>query len=232
MTQEQTLTPTHYERALKKLAVIALLAIALGFAMQGLILAGKLAGGSALPGAAILVDLAQGVTWSFLVCAGLGIGTSVARGRAVLGGVIAMICAPIAIAGAKSSQKVMAGLIGAAEQPAALSLATISVLRAIEYGVLGWLLTWLVLRTETRPLPYLAGDCGGRAVRGLYRRAELPGGARRWPCARPAADHRQRHQRGHFSNRLRDGHFRWATGGAKSGTYFRSAGRDGASRLN
>lgn len=153
------------EAALKRLAVIALLSIALGFAMQGLILAGKVAGGGNLPGAAILVDLAQGVTWSFLICAGVGIGTSVARARAVIGGIIAMICAPIAIAAAKSSQKVVAGLIGAADQPAAMSLATISVLRAIEYGILGWLLTRLVLRTETRPLPYLAA---GSTVGALF----------------------------------------------------------------
>jgi hypothetical protein len=142
--------------ALRRLALISVLAIALGFAMQGLILATKLVSGGPFPGALFLVDLAQGVTWSFFVCTGVGIGISLSKARAALAGLVSMIFAPIAVAAAKSSQKVMSGLIGAADQPAALSLATVSVLRAIQYGILGWLLASLARKGIERPLPYFA----------------------------------------------------------------------------
>jgi hypothetical protein len=142
-------------RVLKRIALIALCAIALGFLMQGLILVVKLSAGAPFPGARFIVDLAQGVTWSFLVCAGVGIGTSIMKARAALVGLLAMACAPLAIAMAKSSQKVMASVVGVADQPAVLSLATISGLRAIEYGLLGWWLGTLARREVSHAAPYL-----------------------------------------------------------------------------
>lgn len=148
--------PERAQLAIKRLALISVLAIALGFTMQGLILATKLASGGLFSGALFLGDLAQGVTWSFFVCTGVGIGISLSKARAVMAGLISMIFAPIAVAAAKSSQKVMTGLIGAADQPAVLSLATISILRAIQYCILGWLLATLARKGIERPLPYFA----------------------------------------------------------------------------
>jgi hypothetical protein len=143
------------QRAVRRIATIALLAVAVGFLAQALILAGKLAGGASWPGIALFADLAQGVTWSALVCAGVGIGTSLGKQRMVLAGIFSAICAPIAIALAKAAQRVMASLIEVAVNPAILSLATIGALRAVQYGILGWLLAWLVQKGETRPLPYV-----------------------------------------------------------------------------
>ncbi len=167
--------------AIRRLAVIALFAIALGFTMQSLILATKLATGGFFPGALFLVDLAQGVTWSFFVCAGVAIGMSLQKARAALAGFIAMIFAPVAVAAAKSSQKVMAGWIGAANQPAVLSLATISVLRAIEYGILGWLLATLAQKGVDKPLPYLKAGAAigiilGGAIAALTYHAAVTNG--------------------------------------------------------
>lgn len=174
-------TPTAAEQAIRRVAIIALLAILLGFVMQGLILGTKLATGAPFPGMRLIVDLAQGVTWSFLVCAGVGIGTTVAKGRAAIAGLISALFAPVAIAAAKSSQKVMAGLIGAADQPAVLSLATISVLRAIQYGILGWLLATLVQKGRQTALPYLASGAGvgiifGGTIAGLTYQATVAAG--------------------------------------------------------
>jgi hypothetical protein len=160
--QPAVIPPEGVQLALRRLALISVLAIALGFTMQSLILATKLVSGGVFPGSLFLVDLAQGVAWSFFVCAGVGIGVSLSKARAALAGLIAMIFAPIAMAAAKSSQKVMAGLIGAADQPAALSLATISVLRAVEYGILGWALASFARKGVERPLPYFgAGSAVG-----------------------------------------------------------------------
>lgn len=168
-------------RILRRIALIALSAIALGFLMQGLILAVKLSSGAPFPGARFLVDLAQGVTWSFVVCAGVGIGTSIMKARAALVGLLAMVCAPLAIAMAKSSQKVMASVVGAVDQPAVLSLATISGLRAVEYGLLGWWLGTLARREISQAGPYLkaGGSLGvlfGGAIAALTYQVALSKG--------------------------------------------------------
>lgn len=151
---------------LRTVAAVALLAIVLGFVIQLLILAAKLAAGGPVPGAAIFLDMTQGVTWSLLVCTGVGIGVSM-RARATMVGLLALIAAPIAIAGAKFSQRLVGSFIDAAEQPAVLSLASISIVRALEYGVLGYLLGTLAQRGETRAMRYIgAGAAVGLVLGG------------------------------------------------------------------
>lgn len=153
--------------AVRRIAMIALLAVGVGFLAQGLILAGKLAGGAPWPGFALLADLAQGITWSALICVGVGIGASIGKHRSALAGVLAALCAPLAIALAKAAQRVVASLIDFTVNPAILSLATIGTLRALQYGILGWLLAWLVQRGEVRPLPYVgSGAAVGVAIGG------------------------------------------------------------------
>jgi hypothetical protein len=169
------------ELALKRVATVALLALTLGFVMQGVILAAKLAGGVPFPGLRLLVDLAQGVTWSFLVCAGVAIGAALAKGRAALAGLIAGLFTPLALAAAKSSQKVMGALINASDAPALLSLATLSVIKAIEYGILGWVLAVLVQKSEARPAPYVAAGAAvglvfGGSIVVLNRQVALAAG--------------------------------------------------------
>jgi hypothetical protein len=142
--------------ALRQIGAVALFSVLLGFMMQGLILAAKLAAGGAPPGILFISDLAQGVTWSFFVCTGVSIGVFLSKARASVAGFIAFLSAPLAIAFAKSAQKVMNGVLKVADQPAVLSLATISVLRAIEYGILGWLLAKLVQQDSLKPGHYAA----------------------------------------------------------------------------
>lgn len=138
----------------RRVAFIALASIALGFLIQGLMLAAKLWGGAMPATATIIADVTQGITWSLLVCVGVGIVTSVSKARPLVAGLVSLLVAPLAVALAKSSQKVMAGLVSAAEQEAMLSLSAISILKAIEYGILGWLLARLVQKSETRASRY------------------------------------------------------------------------------
>ena len=172
---------------IRRIALIALLSVAVGFVIQGLILAAKLWGGADNATAGFAASLAQGVTWSVLVCVGVGIVTSVSKARPLLAGLLALLVAPLALALAKASQKVVAGLISAAEQEAALSLGMASSLKAVEYGVLGWLLAKLVQRSETRAGAYLGTGAGvgivfGGAIAWFAHQAALtkgmaPGGA-------------------------------------------------------
>lgn len=137
------------KRALRRLALVAWLAIALGFLMQGLVLAGKISVGDRPATTQILIDLVQGVTWSFFVCAGVGLGTTIAKAHKLLGGLIGLIVAPLAMGIAKGSQKFMVSALAAAEKPVLLPLATLGVIRAVEYGILGWLLASLAMKAET-----------------------------------------------------------------------------------
>lgn len=152
--------------ALRGLATIALLAVALGIVIQILILVAKLVGGLDVPGVRFVVDLAQGVTWSLLVCTGVAIATSVLKARAALAGVMSAVFAPIAIALAKAVQRMVAGLLDVAEQEAILSLGSVSFLRAVEYGALGFLLGTLAQKSEKRLHRYLLAGLGVGVVLG------------------------------------------------------------------
>ena len=152
------------QRTLRVVALIGILSIALGFGMQGLILAIKLAGGAPFPGAKLFADIAQGVTWSFLVCAGIGIGTAIAKARAVIVGAIGLVCAPVAMAFAKSSQKVVSSVVGVPEQEPLLSFMAISGMRAVEYGLLGYMLASLARKDISRARTYL----GAGAAIGVF----------------------------------------------------------------
>ncbi|MGH7003533.1 MAG: hypothetical protein ACREIP_06260 [Alphaproteobacteria bacterium] len=180
-------TPDQGRRAMRQLATVALLSVLLGFVMQGLILVAKLSAGGAYPGLLLLADLAQGVTWSFVVCTGVGVGVFLSKARASIAGAMAFIFAPIAVALAKSAQKVMNGILKVADQPAFLPLATISVLRAVEYGILGWMLAKLVQKDSLAASYYLAtGIATGLVFGGVisfltYSSSVTMGTAQTWP---------------------------------------------------
>ncbi|KXF75029.1 hypothetical protein ATN84_20285 [Paramesorhizobium deserti] len=156
MNEDPTPTsPGQAKRSLHQVAIVAFLAIFLGFFMQGLILASKLITGNAFPGISFLADLAQGVTWSFFVCTGVAVGLFLSKARAALSGIIAFIFAPAAVSLAKASQKVMLNLLQIADKPGFLSLGTISILRAVEYGLLAWLLAKLIEKNAHQPSLYV-----------------------------------------------------------------------------
>jgi hypothetical protein len=157
MTDQTALALNETDQAsalVRRIAYLALLSITLGFAIQGLILAAKLWGGTMPMTSTVIADVTNGVTWSLLVCVGVGIVTSVSKARPLVAGLVSLLVAPLAVAAAKFSQKVMGGLVSAAEQEAMLSLSAISSLRAVEYGVLGWMLARLVQKSEIRASRY------------------------------------------------------------------------------
>jgi hypothetical protein len=131
---------------LRPLATLAALAVVLGFAVQVAVLAAKLAAGGPFPGIAFAADLASGVAWSGIVCLGAGIGTALFRIRAGLSGLIAALFAPLAVAASKAANQIVSAAIGAATKPDAASLVGLAALKAVEYGLLGFLLATLAAR--------------------------------------------------------------------------------------
>lgn len=174
--------PIDSRLVLRRMATVAWLSILLGLAIQtALLVTNLLASGQLPPAAAVVVDFAQGLTWSFFVCAGIGLGTTLARSRVALGGLVGMIAAPVAVGVAKGSQKAVSAALDVAERQALLPLMSVSLVRAVQYGILGWLLASLAVKREERLSRYLmAGAVAGLAFGGaitalLIYRAGLAG---------------------------------------------------------
>jgi hypothetical protein len=141
---------------IQQLALVALLGVCLGFIMQAVVIIARILGGGVFPGATLLADIVQTVTWSWLVCTGVTIGVAVGKGRKALAGLVGLLFAPVALAAAKAAQRAVLAIIEAIEQPATVPLATAGVVRAIEYGLLAYLLARLTERRVLRPRRYIA----------------------------------------------------------------------------
>lgn len=95
-----------------------------------------MSGGLVQP-APFVADLVQKVSWSFLVCLGLGIGTSVVKARPAAMGALGFVAAPVAFSIAKALHKGMGAALGVAGVVAGPSTFLIALLKAVEYGVFG-----------------------------------------------------------------------------------------------
>lgn len=153
-------------RALYRLATIAWMAIVLGLVIQALILAGKLASGGSFPGPSILADMAQGVTWSLIVCLGVGIGAMVMRASLTLAGFIGFVAAPLGLGAAKGVQQGINQLIDTPQSAVSVALLVVAAIKAFEYGFLTYRLTGMVREQRGHLRPYLVLGLGTGAVFG------------------------------------------------------------------
>ena len=183
----RTLAAQRASRAIRSIAFVAIAAIGLGFLMQGLIVLARLLAGGALPGAGLVADLASTVSWSVLVCTGVAIGVSLGKARAALAGLIGLVFAPIGLAAAKGAQKFVAAMVEVSTAPALLSVEVVGAVRALEYGLLAFVLVILAERKESRLLPYLGTGAGVGLVFGGFLSlmtllaSSLDGAGRSWP---------------------------------------------------
>ena len=146
--------PARKPNLARQLLTVAWLSLLLGLGLEVLLLALAAGTGTFKSLAPFVADFAQKVTWSTLVCIGLACGTLASRARAQVMGWMGLISAPIAFVAAKSVHK-------GAQQALSLSAAAsagpspylLAGLKALEYGVLGWLLG----RLARRAAPTLAG---------------------------------------------------------------------------
>lgn len=155
------------QSALRRLVTIAWLSILLGLVIQALILVGKLAGGAPAPGPPVLAGVAQGVTWSLLVCLGVGIGAMVMRAPISLAGLIGFASAPIALGTAKGVQRAVGQLLDTPQGGGiSLALLVIALIKAFEYGFLTFMLCRWFRKKHERLLSYLLLGIGTGVVFG------------------------------------------------------------------
>jgi len=130
----------------------AWMAILLGLLVQLAIFGAKTGAGAVVPAMVLVVDIASGIAWSVIVCGGVAIGTVAAKNAPPLMGVLGLICAPLAFAAAKGTQRGVAWMLGQPmEQISALTY-QIGAAKALEYALLGFVLGNLI-RTPKSTLP-------------------------------------------------------------------------------
>jgi hypothetical protein len=126
---------------------VAWLAIALGMAMEGILLLLSAGFGNFLGLKSLVADLARNVSWSLLVCVGLSVGTAVQKARVPVMGFLGFLAAPAAL---EFSRVVHKGAIQALAISGSagddLSPFLLALIKGLEYGCLGLALGWVSQR--------------------------------------------------------------------------------------
>lgn len=139
--------------AMKRIVTAAWLAVIAGVAAQLIVIAVRAWAGGAIQG--FVAEMAQGVTWSFLVCAAIAVGTLASKVREHIAGLIGLVSGPLAWAAAKGVQKGVQALAGAPQDHLTPLFWTVCGVKGLEYALLGIGLARLVMRSETRVSQYL-----------------------------------------------------------------------------
>jgi hypothetical protein len=123
---------------------VAWLAIALGMAMEGLLLLIGAGLGESLGLGSIVADLVGNVAWSVFVCCGLAVGTAVAKARARYMGLLGFLAAPTAFEVSRALHKgTLEALATTGGGHEALSPILLGVIKGVEYGCLGLAVAWV-----------------------------------------------------------------------------------------
>ena len=123
---------------------MAWLAIALGMAMEGLLLLLGAGLGKSLGPGSIAADLVGNVTWSMFVCCGLAVGTAVAKARVPVMGLLGLLAAPTAFEVSRALHKgTLEAMTTAGSGGEVLSPVLVGVIKGVEYGCLGLLVGWV-----------------------------------------------------------------------------------------
>ncbi|MDX6381881.1 MAG: hypothetical protein QOI57_2905 [Rubrobacteraceae bacterium] len=130
----------------EKLLRVAWLSIMLGLVMEALILL-LTAGFGELPGIGVIAaELAQQVSWAFLVCVALSLGNAAANlRRPALMGFLGLLAAPLSFIIARSLHdglRKALGVVGTASIGFSIILVVV-VLKGVEYGCLGAAIGWV-----------------------------------------------------------------------------------------
>lgn len=129
---------------------VAWMAVLLGLVMQLLTAAAtQMAGANPPAYALVLRDLSQRVTWAMFACVGLALGMTVTKARSTWTGLFGLLAAPLAFVLARAVHRSVASALNVAPPDAMGTglFAAIAIIKALEYGTLGFVIVWLCNRT-------------------------------------------------------------------------------------
>jgi len=125
------------------------LSILLGLAIQISLLAASVAFGRVPKLHPLIVDLAQRITWSTIVCSSISVAMAASKMRESFMGLAGILSASLAFKIARAVQKGVGAALGAtpavAKGPSPLVL---GIIKAVEYGCLAAILAWMVRRNR------------------------------------------------------------------------------------
>jgi hypothetical protein len=123
---------------------VAWLSILLGLVMQSLLALVQMAGVTEVE--AFAAQLTGRISWSFIVCMGLAVGTGVSGANPPVMGLTGLFIAPIAFNISRSLQKGVSDLVGASSAAVGPDPFAIALLRGAEYLLLGLAVGWVARR--------------------------------------------------------------------------------------
>jgi hypothetical protein len=157
MTPSTLTTETEAARlAMQRILTAAWLAVIAGVAAQMVVVAVRAWFGGAVQAASFAAEMAQGVTWSIMVCAAIAVGTLASKSRASLAGWIGFFAGPLAWAAAKGVQKGVQALAGAPQDQLTPLFWIVCGWKGLEYALLGYGLATLVANATRRIGSYIA----------------------------------------------------------------------------
>lgn len=110
-----------------------------------LFLFNKLNGGSPKP---LLAETAQKVSWSFLVCTGISVGTAAQRARPAAMSLLGVLFAPLAFVVARATHKGASTALGTDFPPGSVpGVEVMALIKAIQYGTFGAILGFVSRRS-------------------------------------------------------------------------------------
>ncbi|HVG07232.1 MAG TPA: hypothetical protein VNM67_05965 [Thermoanaerobaculia bacterium] len=127
---------------------VAWLSICLGLALEVVLLVlaafTGTAGDTPKP---FISDLAQKVSWSFIVCVGLAFGSTAGKAREGIMGALGLISAPAGFTAARAMHKAVNGALGVAGKAMAPGLVLlVGGLKGVQYALFGAVLGWITKR--------------------------------------------------------------------------------------
>lgn len=164
----------------KTVFTVAWMAILLGFAVEALLLLAAAGLRTATGPKPFVADLIQKVSWSFLVCVGLGFGNAISKARPAITGLFGLLSAPLAFTTARSLHKGAGAALGLAATAGGPSALVIALVKAVQYALLGWALAKIDKKKGAGLFAYTsAGFVAGLLFGGVilvYSFASTPGG--------------------------------------------------------
>jgi hypothetical protein len=145
------------------LSRVAWLAVALGLAMEALLLLLAAGFGEVLGLKALVADLVRNVTWAAFVCVGLAVGTTLSKIQVPAMGFFGFLAAPLAFEVSRSVHKgTLETLDLSGAEATAASPALLALIKGIEYGCLGLPVGWVGARAwgASSPTPLRASRWG------------------------------------------------------------------------
>lgn len=126
---------------------VAWMAVLLGLLMEVIVLVIQAGFGKSPDIKVIIGDTVQKISWSTFVCVGVAVGITAGKMKPWVSGIAGFIAAPLSFNAAKALHKSMNEALSiSAPTAGAVSPVMMASIKALEYGVLGFLLTVLASR--------------------------------------------------------------------------------------